>query len=113
MKELDPVSQDKKLDQVEIVVEQQQKKEIKLIGRQVKKPGLTLWEYNQKTKVLDKAKFKKDTLVLNTLDPQKVNGQEISYKVIVNDNCYYEQALNYRNAVKQFKKLGFTQFLPF
>ena len=104
MKELDPISQDKKLDQVELVSEQQKKKEYKLVGSQRKIPGLILWEYNEKTKVLDRAKYKEDMLVLNTLDPEKLTGQTIKHKVDIRENCIYFQALNKKNAEKRLKK---------
>lgn len=100
MKEL---IQDHKETKVEIVSEQQQKKEIKLIGQQRKVPGLTLWEYNEKTNELKPAQYKKEDVVLNSLAPTPEALTKIN-KVIVNENCIYFQALNLRNARK---KLGF------
>jgi len=72
MKELEQPIQDQG---IEIVAEQEKKKEVRLIERQRRIPGLILWQYNAESNVLDRAKFKQDTLVLNTLDPQKLNGQ--------------------------------------
>jgi hypothetical protein len=87
----------------EVHAEQDQKKEIKLIGKQRKIPGLTLFEFNTKTKKLTIAKFKTDeTLELKSLS---VNPEQLqkSSKVIVNENCFYFQALNEKSARKKLK----------
>lgn len=88
---------------IEIRDEQQQKKEIKLIGRQRKVRGLTLFEYNEKTKELSKAQYKKQDFSLESLslDPSQL---KISSKVVVNENCIYFQALNRKNAIKKLRK---------
>lgn len=99
MKEL---LQEHKDTKVEIVVEKQQKKEIKLIGRQRKIQGLTLWEFNNKSKELKKAEFKKEDVMINSLRQSPEALTKIS-KVIVNENCIYFQALNIKNAKR---KLG-------
>jgi len=93
---------------IEIREEQQQKKEIKLLGRQRKVPGLILWEYNERTKLLIEAKYKKEDLVISSLSlsPEDITK---SNKVVVNENCVYIQALNFRNAKKKLKKMGHTE----
>ena len=100
MKELEPIEQ----IPIEIREEQEQKKEIRFIGSQRSVPGHTLFEYNYATKELNKAKFKIDTLEIKSLSIEhlKLNHK----KVIVNENCYYLQALNQKNAIKKLKKIG-------
>jgi hypothetical protein len=90
MKEL---IQDFKETKVEITTEQEQKKEIKLIGQQRKIPGLILWEFNYKTKELQPAQFKKEDVVIKSLQPTPEALTKRS-NVIVKENCYYFQALN-------------------
>lgn len=87
-------------DQTEIVYQKQLKKEVKLIGSQRRIPGLTLWEYNLKTKQLVKAEFKKIDHKLN-FDRTDL---EKRYQVIINENCTYFQALNEKNAIKVLKR---------
>jgi hypothetical protein len=87
----------------EVKAQQDQRKEIKLVASDRKIPGLTLWEYNQNTGKLQKAKFKTDeTLELKSLS---VNPEQLrkSNKVIINENCIYFQALNERSARKKLK----------
>jgi hypothetical protein len=101
MKEIQDFNQDK----IEVQIEQQQKKEIKLIGKQRKIPGLTLWEYNTKTFDLDKAKYSKVDLHLKSLS-NKPQELESRHKVIANEGCLYFQALNLKNAERKVKKAG-------
>jgi hypothetical protein len=91
-------------DKIEIQAEQQQKKEIKLIGQQRKIKGLTLWEYNAKTKELIPAVFKKVDVSLTSLSA-KAEALNINHKVVVNENCLYLQALNKKVALKKVKKI--------
>jgi len=91
--------------QIQIVEEKQQRKEIKLIGQQRKIPGLTLWEFDRNTKEIKKAEYKKQDVILRTL---KVASDDTvkSNKVVVNENCFYIQALNKKNAIKHLKRYG-------
>lgn len=90
-------------NRVEIVEEQQQKKEIKLISQQRKIRGLILWECNQKTGLIERAKFKKTNVFISSLS-QSVESITDTYKVVVNENCVYIQALNFDNATKKFRQ---------
>jgi hypothetical protein len=99
MKEL---TKDFQESEVEIVEEKQERKEFKLIGRQRKVRGLTLWEFNTKTFELSKATFKKQDVSLSSLSTAK-QALNISNKVEVNENCIYFQALNEKNARKKLK----------
>jgi mannose/fructose/N-acetylgalactosamine-specific phosphotransferase system component IIB len=100
MKEL---IKDFKESEVEIAVEKQQRKEIKLIGRQRKIRGHILWEFNQKTKELIPATYKKQDFNVTSLTPSP-SAVSISNKVQVNENCLYFQALNRANAIKKLGK---------
>lgn len=95
--------EDIKSDRIEIVAEQQQKKEIKLIGRQRKIRGLILWEFNYKTKELHPAKFQPLSIMISG-GGAGTETTEVS-KVRVNENCIYLQALNRKNAIKQLNKI--------
>src|SRR5690606_37054358 len=90
---------------VEIVAEQKQKKEIKLIDSQRKIPGLTLWEYSQSTGRLQQTTFKKQDFILKSLS-LKPEDLQISNKVDMKESCIYFQALNRTNAEKKLRKLG-------
>jgi hypothetical protein len=101
------LTEDFNSDKIEIQEEQQQKKEIKLIGQQRKIKGLTLWEYNHKTKELKKAKYQKVDVNLKSLST-KDEDINFNHRVIVNENCLYFQALNESNAIKKLLKRGLT-----
>lgn len=105
MKEL---IQDFKDAEIEIAVEKQQRKEIKLIGRQRKIRGLTLWEFNMKSKELKPAQFKKQDFQISSLVPSP-SGLSISNKVEVNEHCVYFQALNRLNAIKKIKNTPYYE----
>lgn len=102
MKELESL----KSDEIGIHAEQQQKKEIKLIDKQRKIRGLTLWEFNSTEKTLCPAEYKKVNYELKSLSSQ---DQElvINHKVIVKESCIYFQALNRKNAEKKIRKAGY------
>ena len=86
--------------QVEIVEEQQQRKEVKLIGQQRKIKGLTLWEYNQKSKELIPAKFQKVSVSISALGDSPLDINDV-FKVNIKEGCIYFQALNKKNALKK------------
>lgn len=100
MKEL---TKDFQENEVEIVEEQQQRKEFKLIGQQRKIRGLILWEFDLKSKELSRAKFKKQDVSLKSLSTAK-EALNISNKVEVREHCIYFQALNEQNAKRKLKR---------
>jgi hypothetical protein len=99
MKELENHKENK----IEIVAEQEQRKEIKLIGQQRKVRGLILWEYNTKTLELREAQFKSENVSISSLQVSPELVQRHS-RVVVNENCIYIQALNRENAGKKVIK---------
>ena len=88
------LDQDKN-EKIEIVIQKEVKKELKLIGSQRKISGLTLWQFNENTKELTKARFKESSYVI---------GGGIKLSVITEENCIYFQALNRKNALKKINK---------
>jgi len=86
----------KETDKIEVVSQSAVKKEVKLIGQQLKKPGHTLFEYDKVTDVIKIATFKKQDLVLGS-----INSLTISHKLDFKENCIYVQALNKKNAIKR------------
>lgn len=99
------VIKDFKETEVEITIEKQQQKEIKLLGRQRKIRGHILWEFNQKTKELNQATYKKQDFNVTSLTPSP-SAMSVSNKVQVNENCLYFQALNRANAIKKLEKVN-------
>ena len=99
MRELDSIKQDR----IEIVAEQQQKKELKLIGQERKVRGHELFEFDYKTRELKLAKFMPLSIMI-TGTANASQTTEVS-KVMVNENCLYIQALNRKNAIKKLSKL--------
>jgi hypothetical protein len=91
-------------DRIEISAEEQEKKIIKYIGSQRKIQGLTLWEYNQKTNELNLAKFKKQDVIIESLEPSE-GSAIMRHKVDTNEDCFYFQALNRKNAEKKLQQL--------
>jgi hypothetical protein len=89
-------------------IEQQQKKHIKLLGRQRKNKSHILWSYNVSTRELKPAIISQgDTLHLTCLnkDVAKREIERFYSKVIVEENCIYFQALNKKNALKKLQPL--------
>lgn len=86
-------------DEIEIL--QQKQHEFKLIGRQRKIPGHTLFSFNLKTKEIKVApvEFSKD---VDFRTREAINKP----KVVVEPNCIYRQALNKKNFIKRLKREG-------
>lgn len=99
MKELIKDFQDNK---IEIVEEEQQKKELTLLGQQRKIKGLILWEKNLKTGKIERAKYKKTNAFISGIGDGTVDSVTHTFTVVVNENCIYAQALNLKNAKKKF-----------
>lgn len=100
MKELQTHEKDK----VEIVDESRIKKELTLIGKQRRVPGLTLWQYNTLTKELTEASFRKSDHVVADFSAEASRQVSTSHQVEVNEHCLYFQALNRKSAVNHLKK---------
>ncbi len=81
-----------------------EQKKHKFQAEMVSKPGLTLWEYDEGTKVLSEAKIKEQ---ITQIDKKKdrSNGQTIRKVVVYRKNCLYFQALNKKNAMRHLAKM--------
>lgn len=88
---------------IEIQIEEQQKKHIKLIGQQRKIPGLTIFELNTETGEVKEIQFAKQDVSITSLSSAESESITRS-RVNANEKCMYIQALNKKNAVKKFKK---------
>lgn len=110
MKEFDAV-QEAVLQGTEIVAEQEKKKELRLTQRQRPIKGHILWQYNYTNGILEQAKFNKEDVVIDSLNPiRALKNATVVHKVITNDECFYLQSLNKENAIRKLKKLGFKYF---
>lgn len=81
-----------------VVITQDIKKEVKLLGSQRKIKGLTMFEYNPKDQTLEPATF---TEVNAELQGKAI---VIRNKLIYKEGCAYVQALNKRVAFKKLVK---------
>lgn len=77
-----------------------QQKEYHLIGLQRKVSGHTLFEFNRKTKEIRPADISRTVIVGMDGNPRYKTTTD------VNQDCFYIQALNVKNAKKKLVKLG-------
>ena len=76
-------------------------KEYKLVGRRRRIPGLTLFEFNVKTKEIRPAMVTRDVIF------DSKSGKPIyKNKTEVHEGCLYIQALNAQNVEKKLRKAG-------
>lgn len=80
-----------------IEIQQQKRKGLTLIGSQLYKKGLTLYEINLSTKAIKIAEYSE-----NYWNPIEKKGTR---KLNVNANCVYRQFLNMKNAQKFASKI--------
>lgn len=99
MKEL---TQEHRETEIVIVSEQQQRKELKLLGRNRKIKGHTLWEFNIDTKELIPAKFKPMGVMISS--SLQSTDTTRTYSVVTNEKCLYFQSLNRSNAERKLRK---------
>lgn len=91
MKEIKP----KIKDDIELNVKKQNEKEYTFIGNLIPHEGHTIWEINNETLEINKAKF-----ISSTYYMFGDNKKEISVK----QKCSYVSALNEKNALIKYKK---------
>ena len=79
---------------------QKQQHEFKHVGKMQKVPGHTLFSFNRKTKEIKPAEFEyKCSLGLN--------GRVVNEtRVVIEPDCFYEQALNKKNFIKRLRRYG-------
>lgn len=85
-------------DKVRVEQSVKQQQEFKMIGRVLRKPGLTLFSYNTVTGEMKEAAIERDIAM--------VFGGEVkrSTKVKIEPHCIYGQALNMKNWEKKIRK---------
>lgn len=94
------------LNQDKIEIQRKQQQEYKFLGSLRKQKGHIIFEYNSETKELNPANFQMENTIVIKDRNDLIGGKK--YKVVVNQNCFYIQALNKKNAIKKLTKLGFT-----
>lgn len=89
------------LTQNDVRVEQtiKQQKEYKLLGKVLRKPGLTLFSYNTQTGEMKPAEMERTCAI--------TFGGDVAYstKVKVEQHCIYGQALNMKNWQKRVARM--------
>ncbi len=80
---------------VELSVKQKKQVEHELIGKIIPHDGHTIWQINNETLEVDKAKYSNTTYVY---------GAENKKEIIIKDGFSYVSALNKTNALKKHKK---------
>lgn len=110
MKEIETLERLHTETRIELGVEKEQKKEIKLVASQRRIPGLVLWSFNQNTKELKKADFVTEDFTIDFTKHNPVEDLLKRSKVRIEENCLYFQALNRKNAIKKLEKAGIEIF---
>ena len=92
-----------KICQTQIEMLDRKQNEFKLIGQIVEVAGHTLFKFNTETRVAAKATMK--TGYQTQYNPKTGMLEAVKKsKVVVEKNCYYEQALNMKNFIKRLRR---------
>lgn len=89
-----------------VVAPKPQKQEHRFLGTVIRRPGLTLFEYNSKSKTVQVAEVNTQYSYRYNEKTKKV-GVSSRTRVQVRDGCMYVQALNLKNAIRKVRKAGF------
>lgn len=89
-----------------VVAPKPQKQEHRFLGTVIRRPGLTLFEYNSKSKTVQVAEVNTQYSYRYNEKTKKV-GVSSRIRVQVRDGCMYVQALNLKNAIRKVRKAGF------
>ena len=96
-----PTTSQEREDATRVEQVAKKQKEYKLIGKQRKVAGHTLFEFNRKTKEIKPADIRRECIIdIGTGNPI------YKTKTDVHEDCFYIQALNVKNAEKKLRKLG-------
>lgn len=96
------IPEDKEKERIEM--QQKKQQEFKKIGSTRRVPGHTMFCYNTETLVLKKA----DMVYSDSVDLRGIPLHNA--KVVIEKDCIYLQALNFKNAIKHLKKMGYHGF---
>ena len=80
---------------------QQEKREIKFLGKMRRNTSHTLFSYNLVTKEIKVAELEKPDTI-NFKDLEKIGNT----RIIIEKDCVYRQALNKKNFIKILKREG-------
>ena len=90
-----------KREQSRIEAQIKKQQELKLIGRMKKVPGHTLFSFNYKTGEIKPADMIRECAM-------GFDGLPLyKERIVVEKDCYYEQALNVKNFVKRLKRKSY------
>lgn len=89
-----------------VVAPKPQKQAYRYLGTVIHRPGLTLFEYNSKSKTAQVAEVNTQYSYRYNEKTKKI-GVSSRICVQVRDGCMYVQALNLKNAVRKVRKAGF------
>ena len=99
--EIFDIPQKGEMQKVEIEILDKQKHEFKMIGRERKVPGHTLFSLNLKTGEIKKAPIEHSKDVdFKTREPVYKN------RIVIEPDCIYRQALNKKNFIKRLVREG-------
>lgn len=76
------------------------------LGTVIRRTGLTLFEYNSKSKTVQVAEVNTQYSYRYNEKTKKI-GVSSRTRVQVRDGCMYVQALNLKNAIRKVRKAGF------
>lgn len=89
-----------------VIAPKPQKQEHRFLGTMIRRPGLTLFEYDSKSKIVRAAE-------VNTQHFYSYNAKRNKFsisstpRVQARNGCMYFQALNLKNAIRKVRKEGF------
>lgn len=89
-----------------VVAPKPQKQEYRFLGTVIRRTGLTLFEYNPKSKTVQVAEVNTQYSYRYNEKTKKI-GVSSRTRVQVRDGCMYVQALNLKNAIRKVRKAGF------
>ena len=89
-----------------IVAPKPQKQEHRFLGTMIRRPGLTLFEYDSKSKTVRVAGINTKHYYSYNAKLNKFDIRTTS-RVQARDGCMYFQALNLRNAIRKVRKERF------
>lgn len=89
-----------------IVAPRPQKQKYRFLGTMIRRPGLTLFEYDSKTKTVQVAEVNTQQFYPYNAKRNKFSVSSTS-RVQARDGCMYFQALNLKNAIRKVRKAGF------
>lgn len=87
-------------DQLHVSKEKPVEKKLVLVGCLVPQRGQVCWQYNFKTGKVTEAGYEHEVIGYS----DQIAGRKINRRLIINDDCLYELAINRKNAIRKFKK---------